>query len=140
MTVFSAVIILFFLIFIALATYIAFFRRKVIFSKKDVDMVRTRFFDLEKKLHWDPRYVVMEGDKLLDFLLTRLGYRGSLGEKLKKAGRRFRCEQDLWRAHKLRNTLAHELGATVDIKQVRAVLKAYRSAFEQYGISFSSHE
>lgn len=140
MSVLGATIVLFFLIFVFSATYFAFFRRRVIFSEKDTDMIHTRFLDLEKKLHWDPKYVVMEGDKLLDFLLTKLGYRGSLGEKLKKVGGRLRCEQDLWRAHKLRNILAHELDAKIDVKSARGALHAYKSAFEQYGISFPTHE
>ncbi len=129
----------FFLLF-CFGIYVAFFRKRVIFSIQDVEMIRTRFADLDKKLHWDPRFVVMEGDKLLNFLFKKLGYKGMLGDSLKKAGKQFSHEQDLWRAHKLRNSLAHELGATVDIKAARAALKTYRSAFEQCGISFPSHE
>lgn len=133
-------IVVFFLLFLGLGIYIAFFRKRVVFSLQDVEMIRTRFADLDKKLHWDPRFVVTEGDKLLNFLFKKLGYRGSLGDSLKKAGKQFSNEQDLWRAHKLRNSLAHELGANVDIKTARVALKAYRSAFEQCGISFPSHE
>ncbi|MCX6734039.1 MAG: hypothetical protein NTX63_04505 [Candidatus Peregrinibacteria bacterium] len=129
-----------FLILLGFGIYVAFFRKRVVFSLQDTEMIRTRFADLDKKLHWDPRFVVMEGDKLLNFLFKKLGYKGMLGDSLKKAGRQFSNEQDLWRAHKLRNSLAHELGASVDIKTARAALKAYRSAFEQCGISFPSHE
>ena len=133
-------IVVFFLLFLGLGIYIAFFRKRVVFSLQDVEMIRTRFADLEKKLHWDPRFVVMEGDKLLNFLFKKLGYKGMLGDSLKKAGKQFSNEQDLWRAHKWRNSLAHELGANADIKAARIALKAYRSAFEQCGISFPSHE
>lgn len=129
-----------FLLFLGFGIYVAFFRKRVVFSLQDVEMIRVRFAELDKKLHWDPRFVVMEGDKLLNFLFKKLGYKGMVGDSLKKAGKQFSNEQDLWRAHKLRNSLAHELGATVDIKQARGVLKAYRSAFEQCGISFPSHE
>ena len=126
------------LLIFAFGLYLAFFRKRVVFSTKDVVMIRSCFTDLEKKLHWDPRFVVMEGDKLLDYLLQKLQHKGSLGDKLKKAGRQFSNEQELWRAHKLRNSLAHELDATVDIKAARVALRAYRSAFEQCGISFPS--
>lgn len=132
--------VVFLLLLFGCGIYIAFFRKRVVFSLQDVEMIRTRFADLEKKLHWDPRFVVMEGDKLLNFLFKKLGHRGSLGESLKKAGKQFSNEQDLWRAHKLRNSLAHEIGANADIKTARIALRAYRSAFEQCGISFSSHE
>ncbi len=133
-------IVVFFLLLFGFGIYVAFFRKRVVFSLQDVAMIRTRFADLEKKLHWDPRFVVTEGDKLLHFLFKKLKYKGSLGDSLKKAGKQFSNEQDLWRAHKLRNSLAHELGAHVDVKSARSALKAYKSAFEQCGISFPSHE
>ncbi len=140
MNVLNVGIAILFLMFVGFCLYVAFFRKRLVFSLKDVDMIRTRFAELEKKLHWDPRFVVMEGDKLLHFLFQKLGYKGVLGDSLKRAGRQFSHEQDLWRAHKLRNSLAHELGSEVDIKMARSALKAYKSAFEQCGISFPSHE
>lgn len=63
-------------------------------------------------LHSDPRLRILELDKALDALLNHLGYKGTLGEKLKKAGARFPNTNALWAAHKHRNTLAHESGAT----------------------------
>ena len=128
------------LILIGLAVYVAYFKKRKYFTGADIEMIQKRFADLEKKLHWDPRYVVMEGDKLLDFLLMKMRFKGPLGQKLKKAGKLFSHEQDLWNAHKLRNSLAHEMGFSVDIKQARAALKAYKSAFEQCGITFTAHE
>jgi len=65
---------------------------------------------------------VLAVDVVLDIALTELGFAGSLGEKLKKAGPRIPNLQAVWDAHKLRNRLAHEHGASIDRSQVdRAV-------------------
>lgn len=70
----------------------------------------------------DPVRLVLAVDTVLDLALTELGFTGSLGDKLKKAGPRIPNIQAVWEAHKLRNTLAHEHDATVGSAQVdRAV-------------------
>lgn len=61
----------------------------------------------------DPVRRVLAADAVLDLALTELGFRGSLGEKLKKAGPRIPTIQAVWDAHKLRNRLAHEHDASV---------------------------
>lgn len=81
----------------------------------------------------DPVRRVMEADKVLDLALMELGYRGSLGEKLKKAGPRFSDINAVWRAHKLRNTLAHETGARVSDAQASAALAAFERALKDLG-------
>ena len=75
----------------------------------------------------DPVRQVLEYDKVLDTILTTLGYTGTLGEKLKKAGPRFRNIDDLWWLHKLRNRCAHETDVEVSSKSVdrcRGILQA----------------
>jgi len=57
---------------------------------------------------------VLAVDTVLDLALTELGFAGSLGDKLKKAGSRIPNIQAVWEAHKLRNTLAHEHDASVN--------------------------
>ncbi len=61
----------------------------------------------------DPVRRVLAADAVLDLALTELGFHGSLGEKLKKAGPRIPTIQAVWDAHKLRNRLAHEHDASV---------------------------
>ena len=97
-------------------------------------MIRDRFADLEKRVYWDPRFAVLEGDKLLDLLLRKRGYRGTLGEKLKKAGRDFPHIQDLWDAHKLRNQLAHELNVKIEPRDAKRSIMAYKKAFRVSGV------
>ncbi len=79
-----------------------------------------------------PEAQVLEADKVIDQLLGALGYSGSMGEKLKKAGPRIRNLDALWRAHKLRNRLAHEPGATAQPQEARQALKAFRATLSQF--------
>lgn len=70
----------------------------------------------------DPVRRVLAADAVLDLALTELGFAGSLGDKLKKAGPRIPTIQAVWDAHKLRNRLAHEHDANVNQAEVdRAV-------------------
>ncbi len=78
----------------------------------------------------DPVRKVMEADKVLDLALGKLGYTGSVADKLKKAGPRLKNLQAVWNAHKLRNTLAHETQASVTPQQAEAAVRALKVAVE----------
>lgn len=70
----------------------------------------------------DPVRRVWSMDTVLDLALAELGFGGSLGDKLKKAGPRIPNIQAVWEAHKLRNVLAHEHDASANPAQIdRAV-------------------
>lgn len=49
-------------------------------------------------------------DKVLDHFLTAMGYRGTMGEKLKRKpavlGKKL---EEIWKLHKIRNRLVHDL-------------------------------
>jgi hypothetical protein len=71
---------------------------------------------------------ILEADKLLDFALDKLGFQGSLGEKLKKSGPRFSNLNNVWSAHKLRNRLAHELNFKPNNNEMQRALSNFRKA------------
>ena len=71
---------------------------------------------------------IIEADKLLDFALKKYGYSGSLGEKLKKAGKLFSDENGVWVAHKMRNKLAHEINFQPSEFEFRSALESFRRA------------
>ncbi len=73
----------------------------------------------------DPVRRVMEAEKAADLLLAELGFRGSFAEKLTAAGVRFGGMEPVWRAHKLRNRLAHEPGATASEAEADRALHAF---------------
>lgn len=110
-------------------------RRGELFGTGEIAVIRARFDELEKRVHWDPRYCILQGDMLLETLLRAMGYRGALGEMLKRAGRKFDNGEALWRAHKLRNRIAHELEVPVSVADARKALRAYISAYREAGVS-----
>lgn len=67
-------------------------------------------------------------DTVLDLALGELGFGGSLGEKLKKAGPRIPNIQAVWDAHKLRNQLAHEHDASLDQAQADRAVRVLEHA------------
>jgi hypothetical protein len=74
---------------------------------------------------------ISEADKLLDASLEAIGISGgSMGERLKAAEAWFPAElyQRIWQAHKLRNALAHEVGATVGSREAQEAVGALREA------------
>lgn len=77
---------------------------------------------------------VLEADKVLDTALRLLGFSGSLGDKLKQAGPRFRNLNDVWWAHKLRNQLAHELQRKPSKEEAQRAMNAFKGALKDLGV------
>ncbi len=82
----------------------------------------------------DLRMKVLEADKLLDLMMKKKGMQGSMGEKLKKYGKNFGDLDGLWKAHKLRNRLAHEVDIKVSAVQVGDAIRAFGKAFRDMGL------
>lgn len=77
---------------------------------------------------------MIEADKLLDKALVEMGIPGkTMGDRLKKASGRFENINSVWRAHKLRNVIAHESDANVTYKQVYNALQIYKQALKDLG-------
>lgn len=71
---------------------------------------------------------VLEAEKVIDGALKELGYGGTFADKLKKAGPRFSQVESLWKAHKLRNRIAHEMGMTLNGRDVDTAMRAFERA------------
>lgn len=80
---------------------------------------------------------ILEADNMLDGILESEGCSGeSLGEKLKSMDPTdLRSYQDAWEAHKVRNQIAHEGGATMDFskKIARDTILKYEKVFKELG-------
>jgi hypothetical protein len=74
---------------------------------------------------------VLEAEKVLDALLTELGFRGTFAEKLGAVAPRLADPEALWRAHKLRNRIAHEPGLTLTDEESRRAVRAFESALNR---------
>ena len=77
---------------------------------------------------------VIEADKLLDKALIEMGVPGkTMGDRLKKCNDKFTNINAVWRAHKLRNALAHESDLEITYKQAYNALQVYRQALKDIG-------
>jgi len=74
---------------------------------------------------------VSEADKLIDAAFLTMGFSGqSMGERLKASEKWFPADlyQEIWQAHKLRNTLAHEVGVVASQSEAKQAVGSIRKA------------
>ena len=103
----------------------------------NVEKYQTRFLAIENRLNKDNvatfMVSVIDGDKLLDRALIEMGVPGkTMGERLKRCGDKFTDLNAVWRAHKLRNALAHE-DIEISYKQATNALAVYKQALKDLG-------
>jgi hypothetical protein len=75
---------------------------------------------------------VLEADAVFTEALRLAGFAGTTGEMLKKAGSRIAGLNDVWRAHKLRNRLAHEAGTQPSAREVDDAITAFDKALRRF--------
>lgn len=77
---------------------------------------------------------IINADKLLDTALRERGVVGTtLGERLKNAKPYVSSIDSVWRAHKLRNRIAHDDGVKVSQRQASEALKIFKRALTDLG-------
>ena len=70
----------------------------------------------------------------LDKAMVEMGIPGkTMGERLKKSGSRFSDIDKVWKAHKLRNALAHETDLEITYKQAATAVLIYEQALKDLG-------
>ena len=99
---------------------------------------QARFLGIENKLNKENpatfMTTIIEADKLLDKAMMEMGIPGkTMGDRLKKSGDRFSNLNSVWRAHKLRNAIAHESGFEITYKQASNALAIYKQALKDLG-------
>ena len=104
----------------------------------NVTQYQARFLAIENKLSADnpATYMttIIEADKLLDKAMIEMGAVGkTMGDRLKRVGSRFTNLNAVWRAHKLRNAIAHESGFEVSYKQAFNALAIFKQALKDLG-------
>lgn len=102
------------------------------------EIYQTRFLAIENQLRKESpstwTVAIIEGDKLLDKAMVEMGVPGkTMGDRLKRGGSRFSNLNAVWRAHKLRNAIAHEAGFEVSYKQAASALSIYKEALKDLG-------
>ena len=81
-----------------------------------------------------PAQAVLSADKLLDLALKKQGKQGTLGEKLQRHGALFSNLDGIWASHKLRNTIAHEVGFVPSLPRAREALGHFRRGLCDLGL------
>ena len=77
---------------------------------------------------------VINADKLLDKAMNEMGVPGkTMGERLKKVGAHFSDVNAVWRAHKIRNMIAHESDFDLEYTRAKNALAAFRQALKDLG-------
>ena len=104
----------------------------------NVEAYQSRFLTIENKLKPDNSAsfmtTIIECDKLLDKAMMEMGIPGkTMGDRLKRVGDRFENKNAVWRAHKLRNIIAHESGVEISYKQAHNALAIYKQALKDLG-------
>ena len=104
----------------------------------NMEQYQTRMLEIENGLKQDnpASFIVsiINGDKLLDKALIEMGMPGkTMGDRLKRSGDKFSNLNAVWRAHKLRNTIAHESDLEISYKQAYNALAVYRQALKDLG-------
>lgn len=80
------------------------------------------------------QFAIMNADKLLDSALRDRGVAGvTLGERLKNAKPYLSNIDGVWRAHKLRNRIAHDESVTISKRQANETLKVFKRALIDLG-------
>ncbi len=126
-------LIAFFVLDFILVLFIVFKRsRAKSLDMKTLQYVKSHWIRIIDMFNTNTKGAILDADKLLDYVLDRLGFEGHLGEKLKKAGPRFSDLNGVWFAHKLRNKVAHELG-DLNMDEARRALKNFKQALNDLG-------
>lgn len=77
---------------------------------------------------------INDADKLLDQVMKQQGFRGeTMAERLKKAEGRFLDKEAIWRAHKLRNAIAHEVQFDIVMSQGQNALEDFKRGLRDLG-------
>jgi hypothetical protein len=78
-----------------------------------------------------------DADKLFDNVLRSQNFRGdTMGERLKSARPRFSdysVYDGIWRAHKLRNSMAHDIGFDLVASQAKEALRDFERGLKSLG-------
>ena len=103
----------------------------------DQEKYRSRWLEITQNAGSTPetwQFAIMSADKLLDSALRDRGVAGTtLGERLQNAKPYLSNIDSVWRAHKLRNRIAHDDGVKVSQRQASEALKIFKKALTDLG-------
>lgn len=102
-------------------------------TSEDLVYIKAHWEDVKNITEENPVKAILDADKILDYALSRHGFQGTLGEKLRMAAPRFDDVNAVWAAHKLRNRLAHELEEDLKEREVKVALRRFKQGLRNLG-------
>lgn len=131
--IFFALILLF-----GISVFVVVVSRGQTSSVLNVERFRSSWLSIEQKLQKDQpdsyTVCILEADKLLDHALKQRGFKGqTMGERMKAAQSSWKDANVVWRAHKLRNQIAHETNVQLGYDQVRGALQSFKQGLKDLG-------
>lgn len=104
----------------------------------DRRLVTERWGQVEMKLQGGGpsqiRQAIIDADTLVDHSMKRLGVSGdTMGERLRQAEGRFTDYDGLWKAHKVRNQLVHEMDREVLSFEAKKIIARFQTALRDLG-------
>lgn len=104
----------------------------------NIEQYQAKFLEIENSLRQDNpasfMACIINCDKLLDKAMIEMGVPGKkMSDRLKKVGGKFSNLNAVWRAHKLRNMIAHESDLELSYKQIYNALQVYKQALKDLG-------
>lgn len=126
------------ILIVAVMIFVAMLITKKKQYRFNVEVYQTKFLKIENGLNKNNSATfmktVIDGDKLLDKAMMEMGMPGkNMGERLKRSKDKFTDINAVWRAHKLRNALAHEDDLEITYRQASAALAIYKQALKDLG-------
>jgi hypothetical protein len=105
----------------------------------DRKAIRARWDEIERLVssgeHMALKMAVLEADKLLDHALKAMAMSGNtLGERLKFAAYRYPNIREVWWAHRLRNSLAHEPTFRLEKHTAKRAIKEFERALRMLNV------
>lgn len=118
---------------IIILLFISRARKKKGLSKRDHAFIAEKWNEICETAKIQGKHAIIEADKLLDHVLSKKGFQGTVAEKLRKAEGIFRDKESVWSAHKLRNRIAHEMDVNLHDKRVEQTLVHFKKAIKDLG-------
>lgn len=134
MEFFILIAVLFVFLDILIVVSIFLWKKSKKLGVKDQEFVKLNWTRVVEYLDSDPSKSVIEADKILNYVLQKKGYTGSVGEQLKAAETLFSNLNSVWNAHKLRNRLAHEIG-NVEHREAKSAIEGFKRAINDLGVN-----
>jgi hypothetical protein len=112
----------------SIALLVLFLSKRQKLSSAELKKIKNNWAKIEQEQ--DYKKAILEADKLLDYVLTKKKYQGTLGEKLKRSKILFSHINEVWSAHRIRNKIAHEIDFHLQEKEGKRAVASFKKAFK----------